>query len=313
VDEMNELEKRAAYEKLGLSDGATREEVEKRYELLLRREKQKELRGEPSDFEPINKAYKLIVEWEHREAVGAIAEQQYGKFKKYAGQAERVDHFFSYYKWHLLGGLAAIALVVYGIFAYIEHREEQARLAALPPAELEASFLGRFYLPSEDGAEEALEAAIVGQMPGWQRVEADVLGFNMAEQGMTDAAMLQKVVVMLATESPDIYVMDSDSFQWIARNGVLLPLDEEAEGRLKAVLPEGAAMVAAEAETDPKDPSGVILGEEHVYGIDLSGTEFADRLPLAKEQLIVGIRLDSERVDNAIAMIERAFQRGTAE
>ncbi|WP_309122774.1 hypothetical protein [Paenibacillus sp.] len=305
---MSDMEKQQAYEKLGLTAGATRDEVEKRYEILMRREKQKEIRGETSDFEQINRAYKLILEWEHREAVGAIQEKQYGKYKKYASQAERVDHFFSYYKWHLIGGIAAIALVIYGIFAYVEHREEQARLAALPPAELEASFLGLFQLPTADDSEEALEAAIVEQMPGWQRVEADVLTFNMAEQGMTDAAMLQKVVVMLATESPDIYVMDGASFEWIARNGVLLPLDAEVEGRLKDILPEGAAKKAAEAETDPNNPSGVLLGEEHVYGIDLGGTAFAESLPLAMQDMIVGIRLDSENADNALAMIERALQ-----
>jgi len=306
---MNETEmKQQAYEKLGLNGDATRDEVEKRYELLLRRERQKQQRGETSDLEEITRAYKLIVEWEHREAVGEIAKQQYGKYKRYAGQAERVDHFFSYYKWHLLGVIAAVALLIYGIFAYAEHREEQARLAALPPADLEASFLGRFYLPSEDGATERLEEAIIAQMPGWQRVEADVLSFNMAEQGMTDAAMLQKVVVMLATESPDVYVMDEDTFEWIARNGVLRPLDAEAAGRWKDLLPEGAAMKAAEAETDPSAPDGVKLGEEHVYGVDLTGTALAEALPVGKERLIVGIRLDAENADKAIAMIERAFE-----
>lgn len=302
-----EEEVRLAYEKLGLPEGAPREDVEKRYDILLRRSKHRANRGddgEAMDFGEINRAYKTIVAYEDRKVVSSITEQQYGKYKKYAKQAEKVDHFFSYYKWHVVGVLAAIGLLIYGITSYIDHREEQARLAALPPIDLEASFLGLFYLPEGQRDTEELEAAVLGQFPEWQRFEATVQTFNMARPDQMDMAMQQKIVVQLATEKPDVYIMDADTFEWIARNRVLLELDAEAEGRLKPLLTEGAARRAL-VQRDSFDESTL---EEHVYGIDIGASPLAEALPLGMREMIVGVRADTENWENAMLMIERYLE-----
>lgn len=298
------MELKQAYERLGLGEGALREEVEKRYELLLRKEKQKQLRGEASEFGEINEAYKLILNYEDQQIVGTITEQRYGKYKRFSTQAEWLDHFFSYYRWHLIGGIALVALSVYGVFAYMENQAEQARLAALPPEDLEASFIGRFYLSQDRDALDHLEAAMVGRMPGWQRVEVDVTTLNMASPDTMDVALQQKVVVQLATERPDVYIMDNDTFQWLARTGALLPLDEQAESRWKELLPEGAVKRGAVYETEPGRAEPV-PGEEHVYGIELGASPLAESLPLAKQEIIVGLRLDAQRQEKAFEMIER--------
>lgn len=294
------MELKQAYEKLGLPDGASRDEVEKRYELLLRREKGKVT----SEFAEINRAYKLIVSHEDQKIVGSITQQKYGKYKRFATHAERLDHFMSYYKWHLIGGIAAVIFIVYGINSFMENRAEQARLAALPPPDLEASFIGRFYLAQGNGDTEQLEAAMVEQMPGWQRVKADIAAINMASPNSMDMAMQQKIVVQLATERPDVYILDNDTFQWLAQIGALLPLDEQAEGPWKELLTEETKKIAAVAENDPgsREP---VLGEERVYGIDLGASPLAKNLPIAKGEMIIGLRLDTERQENVFAMIER--------
>ncbi len=307
---MNDLKQ--AYETLGLPENATREEVEKRYEILLRRARQREIRKEDGgelDFSNVNRAYRFIVDHENKQAINALDEKQYGKYRGYAKHAEKLDHFFSYYKWHLLASVAAITLIIYGIIAYSEHRAEQARLAALPPADLEASFLGRFYLPSDTDRTDQLEAAILGQFPEWKRVEADVLSYNMNAQDSLDYAMLQKVTVKLATEHPDVYILDSDSYQWMARNDILMSLDDVVEGRFKDLLPEGAAVRAFVPDRDElrgnTDPEAPVSGEEHVFGIDISSSPLAKKLPLHMKEMIVGIRLDAKNPENALLLIEQ--------
>ncbi|HZG58706.1 J domain-containing protein [Paenibacillus sp.] len=298
----NELTLERAYEILGLTNGAPREEVEKRYELLLRKSRG----GRQGGFEEVNRAYKLIVKTEDEKVVGEIEAQQYGKYKRFSGHAAKIDHFMSYYKWHLIGSIAAVLLIVYGISSYMDHRAEQARLAALPPPELEASFIGRFYLPQEGDATERLEAALVASMPGWQRVEADVLPLDMGAQSTMDVAMQQKAMVQLATERPDVYIMDADSFQWIARSGGLRPLDAEAAA-WGDLLPESAAMRSAVVESSPGSAEPA-FGEEHVYGIDVGASPLAEALPAAKREMIVGLRVDAQRPDNALAFIERYLE-----
>jgi hypothetical protein len=310
---MNDLKQ--AYDTLGLPENATREEVEKRYEILLRRERQREIRKEDGgtlDFREVNRAYRFIIDHENEHAINTINEQEYGRYKGYAKQAEKLDHFFSYYKWRLFAGIAAVALIIYGIIAYVDHRAEQSRLAAMPPTNLEASFLGRFYLPSGANRTEELEAAILEQFPEWQRVEADILGYNMASQDSMDYAMLQKVTVQLATERPDVYILDSDSYQWIARNGVLVNLDNVVEGRFRDLLPEGAAVRAFVPDRDDLrgnvDPEAPVSGEEHVFGIDIGRSPLAEKLPLHMQEMIVGIRLDAKHPENALLLIERYLE-----
>ncbi|EXX87822.1 molecular chaperone DnaJ [Paenibacillus darwinianus] len=292
-----------AYETLGLQENAPKEDVEKRYGLLLRQARARQMRQETDhaddDFSAVNRAYRLITDRENHQAVSALNDEQYGRYKRFAGLAEKLDHFFRYYKWHLIGAIAAVALVIYGITAYSDQRAEQARLAALPPADLTGTILGQFYLPQDTPDTVPVEAAILGQMPEWQRVEFDLLSFNMEGQSQIDMAMQQKVIVQLATERPDVYLLDRNTFDWFVRNGVLMNLDAEAEGRLKGLLTEDTAVKAA-----AKDDTS-----EHVYGIDVSRSVYANALPLVKNSMVIGVRVDSKNANNALLLIERYLRQ----
>lgn len=315
MDEKDELnqdgELKQAYQKLGLPENSSREEVEKRYELLMRQERKRKRENpadaEPSpEFEEINRAYKLIMEHEKRKVVDSITGQQYGKYKRLAGPMQKLDYFFQYYKWHLVIGILIVAGIIYGVNTYLERQEEKARLAALPPADLEAVFVGQFFLPDQSTDTAPVEEAIVEQMPGWKRAVVRVHTLDMERQDMYDVAMQQKVIIELATEQPDVYITDSNTFYWLANNGVLRELDAEVQGRFKDLLPEGAAMrtaivnhVPGEEEAEPAEE------EEHVYGINVGASPLAEELPIMMEDMIVGIRLDAKNTDNALDWIEQ--------
>ena len=163
--------------------------------------------------------------------------------------------------------------------------------------------MGVFYLQDENDSTEPLEAAILETMPGWQRVEADYLTLRWNTQDMVDIAAQQKAFVLLATEKPDVYVTDTDTFHWLARSGAFLPLDEYVAAWGDAV-PDGAARRAAIAENVPGELEPK-MGEERVYGIDISGSPLTEGWPLYYNELIVGIRADSDRVDEALELIHR--------
>ena len=294
-----QMDLKTAYERLGLPENATREMVEKRYDMLLRQERRRRRESgdesENPEFTEMTRAYRFILEQEEKQAVSELTEQQYGKYRRFAGLAEKIDHFISYYKWHTLGAILLVALIIYGINTYIEHKEEQARLAALPPMDVYGMMLGQFYVEDMDPETEGIEAAMLGHFPDWKRVELELVSFSLEPQSEFDIAMLQKATVMLATEKPDIYILDADTYPWLARTGILLDLDDLAAGRFASLLPEGAA---------PKASGGEEAGE-HVYGIDLTDSPLVGELPVYKSnRFIVGIRRDSERVDNALHLIE---------
>ena len=295
---MEDLNK--AYELLGLEHFSDKEEVEKRYTLLLkqsraRAKQQPETAAEEeSAFNAVTKAYKAILEYEKQKDIDAFNEQEYGKYKGMAGNAQKIDHFWRYYRFHTLGVIVAIGLIIYGITSYVDYREEKERIANLPPASLEISFMGDYYMRQEIKEEDALETALLPTFPEWERYIATLS--NIPADDMNKYAYLQKAVIMLATEHPDVYIADKETFVWIGAQGMFDPLDDIIEsGELKGLVPDDRKLKYATED----------IPTEHVYGIDLKGTKLSKDLPFYDHELVIGIRVDSQRKDNALHFIKK--------
>lgn len=294
---MDELKQ--AYETLALQELAAKEEVEKRYTTLMRQarsraQQQKADAGNAEDsFAKITQAYRLILEYEDRKLTDAFNEQEYGKYKKMAGQAQKMDHFWRYYRFHTLGAIAAVALIIYGIISFMNYREEQERLANLPPVDLSVSFMGNYMLKEDAPKEEPIEKALLTAFPEWKRFTSMVT-FVPADQ-QAQYAYMQKAVLILATEHPDVYIMDRSIFEWVGTQGILLNLDNDVNGEFKPLMKDG---LAQKLKTDEDT-------EEHVYGIDLSSSALVDQVPLYKESMIIGIRLDSKNPEKAKEFIKK--------
>ncbi|GGG82664.1 J domain-containing protein [Paenibacillus radicis (ex Gao et al. 2016)] len=311
---MNELQQ--AYQTMGLPEHASKDEVEKRYTILMRQERSRQKQqdamrsaeapgsetakvqtGTP-DFETVTRAYRFILEYEDKVAAEQFNAQEYGKYKNMAGTAQKVDHFWRYYKFHVFGGIALIALIIYAVTLYIDHREEQARLASLPPVDLSVMYIGEFYMNSDDnktGTEEQIENALLAQFPDWKRFKVNFTYVAMEAKDQMDMASQQKAMVMLATEKPDIYILDKATFNWIAPQGAFLNLDDIASGLVKDTFQTDAAF-KYKTEEDTA---------EHVYGIDISSSPLIKNIPvLAKDNFIVGVRVTSDKSEKALAFIE---------
>jgi len=109
---------------------------------------------------------------------------------------------------------------------------------------------------------------------------------------MNRYAYLQKALVTVMSEIPDLYLMDKYMFEWIGLQEALLPLDERPE---LAEYADGPAALELKPEKNP---------EGSVYGLDLSKSDLFKELPMMKVELIAGVRANAERPDNAIKFIE---------
>lgn len=300
MDQMKE-----AYERLGLPEDATREQLDDRYTLLMRQTRSHQ-RREPdraeefeAEFAEITKAYKFILEEENRKSLEEMNQKRYGKFKKFAGTAEKTDHFFRYYKFHVLGGIALVGLLIYIVISIFNHQAEKERLASLPPVDLEVMFLGS-YMNQDAGQDlKPLEDAILAQFPEWKRVTV-TLNYvpPLDSNNPQDAVMLQKALLVLTTERPDVYIMDQNAFNWVGNQGMVRPLEPEVEGELKDMLtPE--MLLKGKNEED---------ASEHVYAIDIMNSKLSEELPLLKKEMFAGIRGDTKRNDNALQFIKHYLE-----
>ncbi|QAY65524.1 J domain-containing protein [Paenibacillus protaetiae] len=303
---MDELKQ--SFERLGLPETATREEVEKRYDTLLRRARAKERSGEGKDesFDEITKAYRYILTYEDRKAAEAFNQKAYGKYKGMARSAEKLDHFWRYYKFHVLGGIVVLALIIYGISAFHNHQEEKARLAKLPPVDVSIMMLGGYYMNDFSNETGPLEQSLLSKFPDWKRFKVLLNYLPLDASNETDMAAQQKAVVVLATERPDIYIMDKKAFDWMGPQDAFLPLDDLASGQWKPYLDAGSGTAVKMATKDNPD--------EHVYGIDISGTKLAQGLPIVTKtqpvELIAAIRSNSKNIEKSEQFIEQFLKSG---
>lgn len=293
MENMDGLNK--AYETMGLAPLAPKEDVEKRYTTLMRRERSRskladdESASGDSDFAKVTEAYKQILAYEDRKITDAFNEQEYGKYKGMAGKAQKMDHFWRYYKVHTFVAIALIAVIIYGINSYIDKREHEKYLASLPPIDLDVSFYGTFMQPEGKDNTEDINVFLQSAIPDWKRVQSNIV--FVPQDDMNQYAYLQKAVVTLMSEKPDLYVMDRAMFEWIGMQGALLPLDGKPE-------------IAGASDDRLLKLSTEDVPEETIYGIDLKDTALFKELPLAKNDLIVAIRVNAERPDNALRFIE---------
>ncbi|PAD74964.1 J domain-containing protein [Paenibacillus campinasensis] len=294
-----------AYERLNLPENASREELEERYTLLMKQFRSEQRRNPDNAeeiearFSEITKAYKFILEEERRRSVEEMARQRYAKFKGFAGTAEKIDHFLRYYRFHLLGAIAVIGILVYAIISFINHQEEKQRLASLPPVDLSVMFLGTYMLGDAGTDYTPIEEAILDQFPEWQRVEVTVTYVPpLDSSNPQDAAMLQKALLMLSTERPDMYIMDENAFNWVGHQGMLQNLEPLLQGELKDLTASEQMLSAPIEEGGPEVP---VL-------IDLMSSQLEEQLPLLRNEYYAGISHGAERIEQSVTFIKRYLE-----
>lgn len=290
-----------AYEELGLEPFVDKEEVEKRYSTLLRKERSRAKLGEEAsndptfDFGKITEAYRAILDYETKQYTEAFEEKEYGKYKKMAGQAKKFDHFWRYYKVHTFISVLLVAALIYGVVVFMERQEEKRYLASLPPIDVKVSFLGNFYNTSEDDSFTTTNHKLLADFPEFERFETDMI--YVPDDPSMQYAYLQKAFVMLMTEKPDIYIVDEAMMNWAGGQGVFTSLEDVASlNELKDTKYAVRATVMDGEE---------VVAEDQFFTIDLSESALADELPIAFSKLYVGIRADAPRPEAALAFIEK--------
>lgn len=292
-----------AYEELGLEPFAGKDLVEQRYGQALRKHKARaklEAQGQTPeaddkfDFDKITEAYRAILDYETKKYTEAFEQEEYGKYRKMAGQAKKIDHFWRYYKVHTFVAIGLVIALIYGVIAFLDRQEEKRYLASLPPVDVAVSFIGNYYDTTEDSSYETTNQKFLTDFPEYQRFKADLI--YVPEDPSMQYAYLQKAMVMLMTETPDIYIADEPMKDWTMQQELYVKLDQVKS--LSHLMDSKYAIKGAVLDSQQQ------LGEEHVYMLDLTESKLAENMPMAHTKLLVGIRADAPNYDKALQFIE---------
>ncbi|UOQ44263.1 J domain-containing protein [Halobacillus salinarum] len=274
-----------AYKTLGVSEKSSDEEIDKQYMIWVKREhankKNQDNKTKPFDIDKINDAYQVIKS--HREP-GSNSQKELRSFQ---GKA---DHFFHYYKFHTLGAVVLIIVCIIAVQNFLNHRQEQEAMASLPPADLSIMLYGGYFDAEAD--KDQLSENMLAQFPDWQRVK---ITLNYLPGGSGDAmnrGRQEKSVAILATERPDVYIMDKNIFEQHVQGGMFKPL-EQLESSNKKV--QDNKLLHSTTEQNQTD---------HIYGVVVPDNRLFDGMEINEGEKVAAVRRDAENTANAMELME---------
>lgn len=295
-----------AYERVGLSENVSREEINKRFDLLLKRRRSKASDDERSAPEEDFQAFKFILDSLDEQEIQEAEQQRLAKYGKLSGFASKWERFMRLYKTHVIVSIIIVIVLAVGGNALYNNWQHKKYLASLPPVDAEIMFLGNFGVQDPDGKTDALEKAVIAQYPDWKRVEASIVYLPQTGPGSDtfDMNYMQKAVVELAANQPDVLILDEATLEWIG--------GQDGFGNLEAVVADGAI---AKDDSRLKWGKNEESGQEELYGVDITDSPFVSALPLNhnSKNIIIGVLGEDENKDKLISFIEKIAGKSAAQ
>lgn len=287
------------YEYLSLPEDITREELDRRFNLLLKRQRSN---SADSSYEEEFQAYKFILDELDQQEIMEAEDQRMKKWGRQANVARRIENFFRLYKIHTVISIIVLIALIFGGNALYKYNQEQKYLASLPPVDAKIMFVGNFALQDPKGKYDDLNNEIVKQFPEWKRVETTVINLPSTGNSMEtlDMTLMQRAVVELAANKPDMIIMDEATLSWIGQ--------QEGLQDLKSIISEGQL---PSDDIRLKRIKNQESGQEIVAGIDITDTALATSLPVQSVTMIAGVVADDDVKEKAMAFILHSLN-GTA-
>lgn len=276
------LDMNEAREVLGVGKDAGRNEIERRYSIILKRYRinKAEEQQEPGevDIDRITRAYNLLMGYEEPQTEKE-AKAPNPLLKKMGVDEGKAKNFLHYYKIHIIIGIAVLLAIVFTVRGCVTRVEPDFNMA----------FVGQIAFNETD----ALKGIIKNELP-----EIKEPGFDGAfigpegQGGQQEYAMQMKAIVLFAAADIDLFILDEDAYKKFSAQGAFRSLDDISP---KLGVDAGKSKpLAVKAEDE---------AVEHVYGIDVSNSEVFKRSGILGEKLIAAIPVKSKQPEKAEKMI----------
>lgn len=282
------MESKEAYAILGLTENASRADLEKRYALLIKRN---HLNGRDAScdvdtietMESVNRAYQRIIANElevlQGEEEGRRPQKPNLLFKKLGINEEKVKNFLYYYKIHMLVTLVILIGLAFFIQSFVNKVQP----------DLKVSFIGDiYYMDTED-----LNQSIKGSISGLKEIEIDGATLSDKMDGQQKMAMQMKAVTLLAAGDTDIFILDRVNFEKYANQDAFMDLEEIISNL-----------------TIDKNKYQVVdfkaIGDEkvHMYGVDISKSDILKQSNIQGNEKIVVINKQTKHYNHAVALLK---------
>lgn len=280
------------YEILGVRDGATREEIEKRYDILLKAYRAKRASGdigedEEKEWNAITEAYRELTEYKSKSAmkpepISPLHQKVNNLIRKMGFDDKKVNNFFHYYTKHIVIGIIALIIVAISV---------RSCVTAVKP-DINIAFVGEFYI--EDTT--ALAEKIKSSVPEIKEPAIHVMTLTQDLDNINpemDYTMRMKFMAMIGTQELDVLIFDRAQFELYGKQGAMEVLDAYAEEK------DIAEELTKDCWLEDEE-----TGEKHLYGMDISDSEFFEDIFIVGKEKIVAIAVNTKNYEKAMKVME---------
>ncbi len=280
---------------LGVKEGASISEIEKRYAIILRkyRADSSDDKLSDDDFNKITEAYNLLMGYNYEAKDEKIKQKKPNPVLQKLGiNEDKLKNNLYYFRIHIIVGIIILATVIFSVRGCVNRVDPDLYLV----------FMGEIYCSET----EQLEEDIISKIPGVEAVSIENILISRAQEKQdpqVQMAMLQKAGVLMAVGDVDVFILDNINFEKFAKQGAFIKLDEIVS---KLNLEEDKVY---EGKIEEEDKEGRIsIVDEGIYGIDVSDSKILADSKTAGKEMIAVISIRSKHYDNSVEFIKQLIQ-----
>ncbi len=259
-----------AYSTLGVRENATKDEITKKYRLILRKYEQRDENGTPllmdkEAFDEISKAYDLLMGYEPQET------------KKRNSTLLKIENFIYYHKVHVLVGIFILFVAAVALSYFLGRVTYDLRVV----------FRGDYYYQEM----KVMEDEIKNSLPDIKQPQVTINPTVKIDASIAPGYRI-KETAQLSNGDIDVLVLDKDSFDSFVKLGVLSPLDEFLSDW--GIASDSSKVYKAKGED----------GKTHVYGIDLYGNKMVMDTEIKGNTFIASICQKNKNSKNTLKFMK---------
>lgn len=280
---------------LGVKEGASRSEIEKRYAIILRKYRTASTDDKltDDDFSKITEAYNLLMGYNYEMKDQVIKKKKPNPLLQKLGiNEEKLRNNLYYFRIHIIVGILILIGIVFTIRGCVN---------SVDP-DLYVVFMGEIYCNITEQLEEDIKARI----PGIEAVSLENILISKTQEKndpQVQMAMLQKAGVLMAVGDVDVFILDNENFERFARQGAFKKLDDLAS---ELNLEEDKIYIEKIEEEDRE--GRISIADEGVYGIDVKDSKILEDSKTVGKEMIAVISIRSKNYDKSVEFIKQLIE-----
>ncbi|OPX45380.1 hypothetical protein CLHUN_07500 [Ruminiclostridium hungatei] len=289
---------------LGVTKASSKEEIEKKYDVILKKYKILKMEGNldqeaETEFQKSTDAYRIIMGYEVEEPVVEKKETYTDKaFEKIGIDRKKADNFFHYYKVHIIIGIIAVIIAAIFIHSIVTRVEPDTTIGLLGEVNYDV--------------QEGFKQKIVENLPELKVVAVDSAVLSTSLEDAQSYSYWQKALVMIAASDIDVYLVNKYAFENYAINGAFMALDDIAKDNDIDVSKSDYLKLRAVEEWEeptisgdkPREVKKYADTEPKLYGIDVTNSEFFKDLNIIGPEKILVLRVEPKNFELAMKFVK---------